>query len=76
MSNVLIFLIIFLIVSNIMSSIVNYLTIQKYEKYTSMVHELNNEVVNQNKQVMNIYNALMEMGKNAEKKERNTDYEF
>lgn len=76
MSNVLIFLIIFLIVSNLMSSIVNYFTMQKYKRYTNLVHELNNQVIDQNKKVLDIYNAIIDMGKNAEKKERNTDYEF
>lgn len=76
MSNVLIFLIIFLIVSNLMSSIVNYFTMRQYERYTNLVHDMNNKVIYQNKIVLDIYNAIIDMGKNAEKKERNTDYEF
>lgn len=63
MNNIILFIVILLIVSNIMSSIVNYFTMQKYEKYTELVHDLNNEVVKQNKQVMDIYNAIVIMGK-------------
>lgn len=69
MSNVLIFLIIFLTVSNIMSIIANYFTMRKYEKYTQLVHELNDQVIDQNKKVLNIYNAIIDMGKNIAKKE-------